>query len=157
MLSHTTTAARRASKAHRTVLERDAIHLAALAECGEHRRPHLAICLGIQLNVALGGTLHQRTQELKVNATIAWTGRYRWTNVSRINIPSIFSPAAFSRTSSKAPTASWSTRSTHTIDQPGEGVFVEAISDDGVIEAVSAPDASRQRLAFNGIHDRCIQ
>ena len=27
------------------------------------------------------------------------------------------------------------------IDQPGEGVFVEAISDDGVIEAVSVPDA----------------
>ena len=27
------------------------------------------------------------------------------------------------------------------IDQPGEGVFVEALSDDGVIEAVSVPDA----------------
>lgn len=123
--------------------ERDATTLPLLRGAVDQGVPILAICLGIQeLNVALGGTLHQRVQELegkrdhRMNRQIPVDERFEdkhpidiqpgglleqlYDGATRVMVNSLHAQA---------------------VDRPGEGVFVEAISDDGVIEAISVPDA----------------
>src|SRR5256885_8786769 len=54
---------------------RDAVELALIAGAERRRLPILAICRGIQiLNVALGGTLYQRSEERRVGKEC----RSRW-------------------------------------------------------------------------------
>ena len=123
--------------------ERDATTLPLIRTAIDKAIPVFAVCLGIQeLNVALGGTLHQRVQELdgkrdhRMDRTIPVDERFEdkhpidiqpggvlellFAGARRVNVNSLHAQA---------------------VDHPGEGVFVEAISDDGVIEAISVPDA----------------
>lgn len=118
---------------------RDATTLPLIRAAIARGLPVLAICRGIQeLNVALGGTLHQNIHDrpgrldhrggkgpldvaygpkhiITVTGTIA-----RIVDADRILVNSVHSQA---------------------IDRPGDGLVVDAIAEDGTIEAVSAPNA----------------
>src|SRR5437660_874044 len=103
--------------------------------------PILSICRGIQeLNVALGGTLHQRVHELP--------GRLN--HRSRKDSPDGPYGPAHSVTlnpggllASLAGTTEVMVNSLHSqgIDRPGPALRVEAVAPDGQIEAVSLPEA----------------
>jgi putative glutamine amidotransferase len=121
--------------------ERDATTLPLIREAVRRDLPILAICRGIQeLNVALGGTLHQRVHELP--------GRLN--HRSRKDSPDgAYGPAHSVALRpggllvSLAGSAEVMVNSLHSqgIDRPGSGLFVEAIAPDGQIEAVSLPTA----------------
>ena len=123
--------------------ERDATTLPLLRNAVNTGVPIFAICLGIQeLNVALGGTLHQRTQELegkrdhRMDRTIPVDERFEDKHPIDIQPGGLFEDLF-----GGAHRVMVNSLHAQSIDQPGESVFVEAISDDGVIEAVSVPDA----------------
>lgn len=123
--------------------ERDATTLPLIRLAVELGVPVFAVCRGIQeLNVAFGGTLHQNVHELpgknehRMNRSLPSELRLGprhpvalqaggllarlWDGGGEVMVNSLHAQA---------------------IDRPGDGLFVEAISDDGVIEAVSMPDA----------------
>jgi putative glutamine amidotransferase len=121
--------------------ERDATTLPLIREAVRRDLPVLAICRGIQeLNVALGGTLHQRVHEVP--------GRLN--HRSRKDSPDgPYGPAHGVRLiaggilASLAGTMEVMVNSLHSqgIDQPAPRLRVEAIAPDGQIEAVSLPEA----------------
>lgn len=121
--------------------ERDATTLPLIREAIRRDLPILAICRGIQeLNVALGGTLHQRVHEVP--------GRLN--HRSRKDAPDgPYGPAhsvALTKgglLASFAGVAEVMVNSLHSqgIDRPASGLRVEAVAPDGQIEAVSLPDA----------------
>jgi putative glutamine amidotransferase len=105
--------------------------------------PVFAVCRGIQeLNVALGGTLHQNVHELpgknehRMNRSVPSDERFEPRHPVTIQPGGLFEKMV-------GDTSEVMVNSLHAqaIDQPGDGLFVEAISDDGVIEAVSMPAA----------------
>ncbi|HEX3862483.1 MAG TPA: gamma-glutamyl-gamma-aminobutyrate hydrolase family protein [Stellaceae bacterium] len=123
--------------------DRDATTLPLIREAVRRDMPVLAICRGIQeLNVALGGTLHQRVHEVPgrlnhrsprgpmpldqrygpAHAVKLTEGGYlaRLANTDEIMVNSLHGQG---------------------IDHPGPDLFVEAIAPDGQIEAVSIPGA----------------
>ncbi len=118
---------------------RDATTLPLIREAIARGLPVLAICRGIQeLNVALGGTLHQRLHELPGRAdhrggegplarrygpkhTVALFGRLaRLLGAAEITVNSLHGQA---------------------IEHPAPGCVVEAIAEDGTIEAVRVEGA----------------
>jgi len=121
--------------------ERDATTLPLIREAVRRDLPILAICRGIQeLNVALGGTLHQRVHELP--------GRLN--HRSQKDSPGgPYGPAHHVTLSpgglltSLAGTTEVMVNSLHSqgIDRLGPGLFVEAVAPDGQIEAVRLPKA----------------
>jgi putative glutamine amidotransferase len=121
--------------------ERDATTLPLIREAIRRDLPLLAICRGIQeLNVALGGTLHQRVHEVP--------GRLN--HRSRKDSPDgPYGPAhsviltADGLLTSLAGTAEIMVNSLHSqgIDRPAPGLRIEAVAPDGQIEAVSLPEA----------------
>ena len=121
--------------------ERDATTLPLIREAVRRDVPILAICRGIQeLNVALGGTLHQRVHELP--------GRLN--HRSRKDSPDgPYGPAhSVALTSGGllallAGTGEIMVNSLHSqgIDRPAPRLRVEAVAPDGQIEAVSLPEA----------------
>jgi putative glutamine amidotransferase len=121
--------------------ERDATTLPLIRQAVRRDLPILAICRGIQeLNVALGGTLHQRVHEIP--------GRLN--HRSRKDSPDgPYGPAhsialtAGGLLASLAGTAQLMVNSLHSqgIDHPAPQLRVEAVAPDGQIEAVSLPDA----------------
>lgn len=121
--------------------ERDATTLPLIREAVRRDLPILAICRGIQeLNVALGGSLHQRVHELP--------GRFN--HRSPKDSPDGPYGPAHSVTLSPggllaalAGTTEVMVNSLHSqgIDRLAPGLFVEAIAPDGQIEAVSVPEA----------------
>ncbi len=121
--------------------ERDATTLPLIREAVRRDLPILAICRGIQeLNVALGGTLHQRVHELP--------GRLN--HRSRKDSPDgPYGPAhgvlltAGGLLASLAGTSEIMVNSLHSqgIDRPAKRLRVEAVAPDGQIEAVSLPEA----------------
>ena len=122
-------------------LERDATTLPLIREAIRRDLPILAICRGIQeLNVALGGTLHQRVHEVP--------GRLN--HRSRRDSPDgPYGPAhsviltAGGLLTSLAGAAEVMVNSLHSqgIDRPAPTLRVEAVAPDGQIEAVSLPGA----------------
>jgi putative glutamine amidotransferase len=120
---------------------RDATTLPLIREAVRRDLPVLAICRGIQeLNVALGGTLHQRLHEMP--------GRLN--HRSRKGSPDgPYGPAhsvtltAGGIIAALAGSAEIVVNSLHSqgIDEPAAGLRVEAIAPDGQIEAVSLPQA----------------
>jgi putative glutamine amidotransferase len=128
--------------------ERDATTLPLIRAALAAGVPVLAICRGIQeLNVALGGTLHQRVQELpgkldhraddsrpvneqyaKVHSVSLTPGGLleRITGMLEIRVNSIHAQA---------------------IDRLADGLTVEAVAPDGLIEAVSVTGAPAFALA----------
>jgi len=117
--------------------QRDATTLPLIREAVRRDLPILAICRGIQeLNVALGGTLHQRVHELpgRLNHRSqkdAPDGPYGPAHSVALTPGGLLA--------SLAGTLEVMVNSLHSqgIDNPGQRLRVEAIAPDGQIEAVS--------------------
>ncbi len=123
---------------------RDATTLPLLRRAIERAVPVLAICRGIQeLNVALGGTLHQHVHEVP--------GRMDHRSDKSKPIAERFDELAHAvalaeggvlqRILGGADEIEVNTLHAQAIDRPGDGVQVEATAPDGTIEAVSVRDA----------------
>jgi putative glutamine amidotransferase len=123
--------------------DRDATTLPLIREAVRRDMPILAICRGIQeLNVALGGTLHQRIFEMP--------GRFNHRRrKGPMSLDERYGPAhsvvvsAGGRLIELAGSAELMVNSLHGqgIDRPGPDLFIEAVAPDGQIEAVSLPGA----------------
>ena len=121
--------------------ERDATTLPLIREAVRRDLPILAICRGIQeLNVALGGTLHQRLHEMpdRLNHRPKKDqpgGPYGPAHVVRLLPGGLLAGLAGE--------AEVMVNSLHSqgIDRPAPGLFVEAVAPDGQIEAVSLRQA----------------
>jgi putative glutamine amidotransferase len=123
--------------------ERDATTLPLIREAVRRDMPVLAICRGIQeLNVALGGSLHQRIFEMP--------GRFNhrrrkgpMTLDERYGPAHSVALAAGGRLADLAGSDEIMVNSLHGqgIDRPAPDLFVEAIAPDGQIEGVSLPGA----------------
>jgi len=121
--------------------ERDATTLPLIREAIRRDLPILAICRGIQeLNVALGGTLHQRVHELP--------GRLNHRS-RKDSADGPYGPAHSVTLTAGGLLASLvgayevMVNSLHSqgIDRPAPRLRVEAVAPDGQIEAVSLPEA----------------
>jgi len=124
--------------------DRDATTLPLIREAVRRGLPILAICRGIQeLNVALGGTLHQRIFELpdrfnhrrRREPMRRDAERYGPAHSVRLSPGGLLAEIAGSE--------EVMVNSLHGqgIDQPAPELFVEAVAPDGQIEAVSLPGA----------------
>ena len=122
---------------------RDSISLPLLRAAVKADLPVLAICLGIQeLNVALGGTLHQRVHELpgrldhRARRGLPLDERYAYD----AHPVTLTEGGLFARL---AGTTSMVVNSLHWqgIDRLAPGLVVEATAPDGQIEAVHLPSA----------------
>jgi putative glutamine amidotransferase len=122
--------------------DRDATTLPLIREAVRRDLPVLAICRGIQeLNVALGGTLHQRVHEIpgrlnhRAKPPEGPDGRYGPAH-SVLLTPGGFLAALFGA-------SEITVNSLHSqgIDRPAAGLRIEAMAPDGQIEAVSLPGA----------------
>jgi len=123
--------------------DRDATTLPLIREAVRRDMPILAICRGIQeLNVALGGTLHQRIFEMPER----FNHRRR---TGPMTLDERYGPAHSVRLSEGgrltqvAGSVELMVNSLHGqgIDRPAPDLFVEAVAPDGQIEAVSLPGA----------------
>lgn len=122
---------------------RDATTLPLIREAVRRDLPILAICRGIQeLNVALGGTLHQRIFDMperfnhrRRKGPMTLDERYGPAHSVRFAEGGRLLPVAGSR--------DVMVNSLHGqgIDRPAPDLFVEAVAPDGQIEAVSLPGA----------------
>lgn len=118
---------------------RDATTLPLIREAVRRDLPILAICRGIQeLNVALGGTLHQRVSEIPGRLSHrppkdAPDGPYGPAHSVAISpggrLAALLGPGEIM------------VNSLHSqgIDRPAPGLFIEALAPDGQIEAISLP------------------
>lgn len=122
---------------------RDAVTLPLILKAIEKGLPLFAVCRGHQeLNVALGGTLHQHVEELpgkrdhRMRRDIPLEQRYD------VAHPIDVKPGGMLEKLVGA-TGEVMINSLHAqaIDRPADGLFIEAVSDDGIIEAVSLPSA----------------
>jgi putative glutamine amidotransferase len=117
--------------------ERDATTLPLIREAVRRELPILAICRGIQeLNVALGGTLHQRLHEVpgRLNHRArkdAPEGPYGPAHAVRLVPGGVLAALA------SAEEVMVNSLHSQGIDRPAPGLFVEAVAPDGQIEGVS--------------------
>src|SRR5271155_2670399 len=125
--------------------ERDATPLPRSRGAGRRDKPVLAICRGIQeLNVALGGTLHQRIQELpggkvhRLGRTGPLTMDERYGPCHPVNV---MPDGLFAALSGGATEIMVNSLHGQGIDQPAPGLKIEATAPDGLVEAVSLPSA----------------
>jgi len=121
---------------------RDATALPLLKGAIERGMPVLCICRGFQeLNVALGGTLHQHVQE------VPGRNDHRSRDGDPLDVQ--YGPAHPVQVqeggllAKMTPDKTFSVNSLHSqgIDQMASGLRAEAVSPDGQIEAVSSPSA----------------
>jgi len=123
--------------------DRDATTLPLIREAVRRDMPVLAICRGIQeLNVALGGTLHQRIFELpgrfnhrRRKGPMTLDERYGPAHAVRL------SQGGRLREIAGAPEIMVNSLHGQGIDRPAPDLFVEAVAPDGQIEGVSLPGA----------------
>jgi len=123
--------------------DRDATTLPLIREAVRRDMPILAICRGIQeLNVALGGTLHQRIFEMpgrfnhrRRKGPMTYDERYGPAHTVKLS--------AGGRLAELAGTEELMVNSLHGqgIDRPAPDLLIEAVAPDGQIEAVSLPGA----------------
>jgi putative glutamine amidotransferase len=119
---------------------RDATTLPLIRAAIARGLPVLAICRGVQeLNVALGGTLLQNVHDIEGRNDHRAKGEG---SVEKAYGPkhSVIVTGILARIMGVNELA---VNSLHTqaIDRPGEGLVVDAVAEDGTIEAVSAPNA----------------
>jgi len=128
--------------------DRDATTLPLVRRCVDAGIPLLAICRGFQeMNVAYGGTLHQRLHEVPGFLTHKEDGS--------LSLEEQYSPAHAVHLSPGGYLAQWSdtpeiqVNSLHSqgIDRLGEGLTVEARAPDGVIEAIRVSSATHFAVA----------
>lgn len=123
-------------------LTRDATTFPLIHKLIELDKPLIAICRGFQeLNVALGGTLFQYVHEQP--------GKNDHREPKDIPLRAVYETQAhkmlpnaggfFEKIGLSQP---FMVNSLHTqgVDKAGDGLFVEAVTEDGVIEAISLPD-----------------
>ena len=121
--------------------ERDATSLPLIRSAVQLGLPVLAICRGIQeLNVALGGTLHQRVHEIpgRLNHRSrreSPDGAYGPAH------PVALTPGGLLAGLAGSPEIMVNSLHSQGIDRPAAGLRVEAVAPDGQIEAVSLPEA----------------
>ncbi len=129
--------------------DRDATTLPLIRRAIARGLPLLCICRGIQeLNVALGGSLHQHVHELpgridhRSDKTKAYADRYGLAHTVRLtpggHLQALFDGATQIEVNSLH---------SQGIDRVAGRLAVEALADDGTVEAVSVPDASGFALA----------
>jgi putative glutamine amidotransferase len=119
---------------------RDATTLPLIRAAVARGMPVLAICRGIQeLNVALGGTLLQNVHDIEGRSDHRAKGEG---SVERAYGPkhSVSLMGALARITG-ADAMMVNSLHSQAIDRPGGGLVVDAIAEDGTIEAVSAPHA----------------
>lgn len=128
--------------------QRDTTNLSLIPRILEAGIPLLGICRGLQeLNVALGGTLHQRVHEVKGFAdhredkTAPIEVQYGVTHTVQIQPNGVLSSLYHD--------AKPMVNSVHGqgIDRLAEGLQIEATAEDGLVEAVSVPSAKQFALA----------
>lgn len=128
---------------------RDEAVLPLIAAALERRMPILALCRGIQeLNVALGGTLHQNIQELpgkmdhRADMDAPVNERYALAHEVALTPGSALADFAGGTT--------LRVNSLHAqgIDRLADGLAVEATAPDGIIEAVRLDDPERFVIAI---------
>ena len=126
---------------------RDATTLPLIQACIEAERPLLAICRGIQeLNVAYGGTLHQHLHEVPEKRDHRMPKdpnpdiRYGLRHPVRATPGGVLAELA---EQARADPSAVMVNSLHgqAIDRLAEPLTVEAVSEDGVVEAVSVRTA----------------
>ncbi len=122
---------------------RDSCSLPLIRKSIEHGVPLFAVCRGTQeLNVAFGGTLHQNVHELpgkndhRMRRDLPPDQRYE----ERHPI-SVSQGGYLMELTSGASEVMVNSLHAQAIDKPADSLIVEAVSDDGVIEAVSVRDA----------------
>ena len=122
-------------------LTRDATTFPLIHQLIEMDKPLIAICRGFQeLNVALGGTLHQNVQDVP--------GKNDHRELKGIPLKTVYEtqahkmiPEAGGFFEQIGLTSPFMVNSLHTqgVDRPADSLFIEARSEDGVIEAFSLP------------------
>lgn len=130
--------------------ERDATTLPLIRHALQMGVPLIAICRGIQeLNVALGGTLHQLVHELpgkqdhRSRKDVPMAQRYE--PVHEI----VIAPGtALAALAGGVRTHAVNSLHAQAIDRPADRIAVEAVSPDGVIEAVAVKDARAFAMGF---------
>ncbi len=105
--------------------------------------PVLAICRGLQeLNVALGGTLHQRLQDitgrLDHSTPMHANGRIRTGKAHGVRVTA----GGWLHRLAGAPVIPVNSLHNQGIDQLAPGLVIEAVAPDGTVEAVRLPGAS---------------
>src|SRR5438477_11557008 len=125
--------------------DRDATTLPLIREAVRRNMPVLAICRGIQeLNVALGGTLHQRIFEMPERfnhkrrqrpMTIPDNERYGPAHSVALTPEGLLARLA------GATEIMVNSLDGHGVERPAPEVVVEAVAPDGQIEAISLPGA----------------
>jgi putative glutamine amidotransferase len=129
----------RHEKCGKISLERDETELALARWAMEEGKPLLAICRGIQvLNVALGGSLYQDIQ-----AQVPGAQRHDWyPNLPRDRQSHILEIVPQTRLAELSGTTSLPVNSLHhqSIKEAAPGLVVVAHAEDGIVEAVEAPD-----------------
>jgi putative glutamine amidotransferase len=123
--------------------DRDATTLPLIREAVRRDLPLLAICRGIQeLNVALGGTLHQRIFEMperfnhrRRKGPMTLDERYGPAHGVALT------PDGFLARLAGADEIMVNSLHGQGIDRPAPGLLVEAVAPDGQIEGVSLPGA----------------
>jgi len=122
---------------------RDSTSLPLIRAAIEAGVPVFAVCRGIQeLNVALGGSLHQNVHELpgkgehRMNRALPSELRVQVRHPIEIQAGGLLE-----RLTGRIGEVMVNSLHAQGIDRPAKGLFIEAISDDGIIEAVSKPAA----------------
>ena len=128
---------------------RDATTLPLIRAALESGLPLFAICRGHQeLNVALGGTLHQYVQELdgkddhRSDKTVPHDDRYRERHPVRITPGGVLQGL-----NGGGDTAMVNSLHEQGIDRVADRLAVEAVSEDGIVEAVSVEGAQSFALS----------
>jgi putative glutamine amidotransferase len=123
--------------------DRDATTLPLIRAALRGGLPVLAICRGIQeLNVALGGTLHQKVHEIegridhRSDKTVPHEQRYTLRHTISLREGGIIARLAGGARAVKV-----NSLHAQAIDRPAPTLTVEAVAEDGTIEAVSAEHA----------------
>ena len=122
--------------------QRDATTLPLIRECVRQGVPVLAVCRGIQeLNVALGGSLHQFVHKLpgkrdhrsdKAVPLGQKVALAQWINVT---------PGGMLAKMTNSDRVMINSLRAQAINRVAPGLMVEGVSDDGIVEAVSMPGA----------------
>lgn len=130
---------------HPTDLERDELALRLSGLMIERGKPVFGICRGLQeLNTLFGGSLrdlHGDRHHAPENSGETYESLFRHRHEITLRGNGFLSMPVEERT------ASVSSAHHQAIDRLGHGLTVEAASDDGVIEAISAPEAGAAVLA----------
>ncbi len=121
---------------------RDATTLPTIRAAVERGIPVFAVCRGIQeLNVALGGTLHQYVHLLPGKRDHRSDRSKPPERRSDLAHPVLLTAGGVLHELFGRDSVMVNSLHGQAVDKPAPGLVVEALSEDGVVEAVSAPDA----------------